>query len=109
MANSESFIEEIIMEYKSFYLGLVGFFAMVFWALDFFAIYKKSQLFFPWETYSPLHSLKVYSRWILFFLEIISWILISYSLTRPTKVISTGLDPLKIHDVFLVVDVSRSM
>lgn len=85
------------------YLGLV---LVVVWSLDFWRVFKKPQLILSGDAGSKGLS---FSRWGLFFVGLTGLILISFSMTGPRKALKHMPGNIEVNDIFLVVDVSRSM
>lgn len=94
------------MEYKSIGLAFFGLFAALVWALDYFKLYHKAQLVLPvgnFESRGP------WVKGFLFVIGLIAWLLISFALTNPRKPLKRLPGDIEVNDVFLIVDVSRSM
>lgn len=95
------------MEYRSLYLGFLGLIALLLWALDYWKIFQKAQLYVP-KSLRPSRGFKLF-RLINFILGVISWLLISYAMSGPRKALKFSPNNIKVNDIYLVLDVSRSM
>lgn len=93
--------------FQNKYLFIVGIVGLIFWLIDFFAIFRKSELILPpkYKVQSGISFGKV----ILFFLGLASWALISFSLMGPKTPMGKSNVKKEINDIYFVVDVSRSM
>lgn len=95
------------MEYKSIYIAGLGILAMSFWIIDYWKLVKKPQLFIPTTI---METSKVnYWRWLNFIIGMIAWLFLSFAMTGPRKALKFIPSDIEVNDVFLVVDVSRSM
>lgn len=83
--------------------GVVGF---LFWTLSFFHIWRKGQLIVPKPTKSFWTK---FARLTLFFIGAVGWYFISVALMREREQIGFANSKIEVNDVFIVVDVSRSM
>ena len=95
------------MEYKSLYLAIFGLVALLFWMLDYFKLFKKAELYLP-TTISEKKSVNLV-RFVNFLVGLSAWLLISYAMTGPRKPLKFIPSNIEVNDIFLVVDVSRSM
>lgn len=94
------------MEYRSITLALLGAVAFVFWAAEFWKVFKRPELVAPVKQRSGgFFGLRA----ILFLIGLCAWALISYSLAGPRKALETAPSSIEVNDIFFVVDVSRSM
>jgi Ca-activated chloride channel family protein len=94
------------MEYKSLWLGLIGLFALLVWSLEFWKVFKKAELLLPAGVKTTRHD---YKRVALYGIGVLSWLLISFSLTGPRKPLKFSPNNIEVNDIYFVVDVSRSM
>jgi len=94
------------VEYKSTTFAIFGLLGLLFWALEFWKVFKKPQLVAPANLNVGGPKLL---RWFLFFLGLGGWLLISYSMTGPRKALKFIPSNIEVNDIFFVVDVSRSM
>ncbi len=83
--------------------GVLGF---VFWCISYFHLLRKGQLIVP-RVKSDILTKGL--RVILFVLGSAGWIFISMALMREREQIGFAKNKVEVNDVFLVVDVSRSM
>lgn len=95
------------MEYQNLSYGLIGLLATLMWALSYFNFLRKSPLFLPKKMMKKSQGLSF--RNINFFIGLVAWLLISYAMTLPRKPLASLPSDIEVNDVFLVVDVSRSM
>lgn len=86
-------------------LGLIGY---VFWLLDFFSIFKTTQLVLP-QIFFTKKKTKKLMKFIIFLASTIAWALISISLCQPRKPIGRAESSKEMNDIYFVMDVSRSM
>ncbi len=94
------------MEYKEIWYSIFGILGLLFWSFKLFRIFQHPQLVFP----KALGNKKFNAnRYITFILGIIGWLFISYALMGPRKPLKNLPGDIEVNDVFLVVDVSRSM
>jgi len=96
------------MEYKTpLYLWL-GLFAGILWALDYWKIFLKAQLYFP-QQLSGYFWFKKVLRHSLFLSGLLAWGLLSYALMQPRKPQKFSPSNIEVNDIVLCIDVSRSM
>jgi Ca-activated chloride channel homolog len=96
------------MEYKNVYLGLIGALAALFWILDFFKIFQRSELYAPQNT-TPSFSWRRLLRFSIFIIGLLAWGFLSYSLMQPRRPETFSTSKIKVNDIVLCLDVSRSM
>ena len=94
------------MEYSSFEMIYLGLFMCLTWSLDYWKIFKTPQLILP--SGSVATTLNV-GRIGTYLIGLCGLVLISYSMTGPRKALKVLPGSIDVNDVFLVVDVSRSM
>lgn len=95
------------MEYKSLYTAIFAIMAMILWSVDYWKLLKRPQLFIPstiLET-KGVNSLRILN----FLIGITAWLFLSFAMTGPRKALKTIPSDIEVNDVFLVVDVSKSM
>ena len=94
------------MEYKSFeyiYLGL--FFAIV-WSLEYWKVFKKPVLVMP----IIFNNNSIFpAKFLIYLVSLMGILLISFAMTGPRKALKYLPGNIEVNDIFLVVDVSRSM
>lgn len=95
------------MEFKSPFFALIGLTATFFWCLNYFKVGQKAQIWVP-ENYS-INAGRKFFRWLLFFLGLLAWLSLSFSLTGPRVPQSLAKNEIEVNDILFVVDVSRSM
>ena len=94
------------MEYKSLYFALFGLAAGLLWCVDYYKLNHRSKLVLPIGDFKTSNSP---IKFIFFVVGIFSWLLISYAMTGPRKPLKHLPSDIEVNDIFLVVDVSRSM
>tara|TARA_B100000029_G_scaffold232910_1_gene230272 strand:- start:3188 stop:4162 length:975 start_codon:yes stop_codon:yes gene_type:complete len=94
------------MEYGNKLLPIVGILGLLFWSFNFFYFYKKPELYLPKNFL--VKKLRI-SRFFVFIIGFIGWLLISYSFSNPKEKGKMIFLPKKVNDIFFVVDISRSM
>ena len=96
------------MEYKHPLFLWLGVIAGLMWALDYWKIFQKAQLYFP-KGESHFAWWKNALRIFLFILGLIGWAYISYSLMQPRTAQKFSPSNIEVNDIVLCIDVSRSM
>ncbi len=82
-----------------------GLLALFFWTLDYWKVFRKPELFYP---PIQLRSQSI-PRILIYLLGACGWVLISYSLSYPKDPLGYAPNTTEVNDIFVVVDVSRSM
>ncbi len=95
------------MEFKYEYLFLLGVILAIVWSLDFWKVVSPSKLLYIKKATSS--QLGTLIRIIVYIIGIIGIGYLSYSLTFPRKPLSFSPNTKEVNDIFLVIDVSRSM
>jgi len=95
------------LEFKNFYFIYLGLVVFILWAIDFFKLIKTLRL--PWKNYHTGNQTAVLSRLMAFFLGATGILFLTYSLMGPRYPQSSNPSSMNVLDIFLVVDVSRSM
>lgn len=80
---------------------------MLIWIADFWKVFKKAQLFLPSTTIDS-SGIKIY-RFLNFLIGLAAWLFLSFAITGPRKALTFIPSDIEVNDVFLVVDVSKSM
>jgi Ca-activated chloride channel family protein len=94
------------MEYRSLYLSIFGIVLLVFWSIDYWKLFKRAELIAPaGYRIKKVNILKTLN----FILGSVGILLISYALAGPRQALKFSPANIKVNDIFLVVDVSRSM
>jgi Ca-activated chloride channel family protein len=83
--------------------GLVG---LLFWLISFFYIFRKPQLFLPKKYKKRGFPLL---RSLLFISGVVGWLYISFALAGPRRPMGMDKNTIDINDIFIVLDLSRSM
>lgn len=94
------------MEYKSVWLVVFGLIYLLIWTIDFWKVFQKPQLVAPLSfTKSKFRLSKV----LVYSVGFVGLLYISYALMGPRKALKFSPANIKVNDILLVVDVSRSM
>lgn len=96
------------MEFKSPLLLWVGVMAGLFWAVDYWKIFQRAQLYFP-QGQTRYHWGKRALRILLFVAGILGWGYLSYSMMQPRVPQKFSPSSIEVNDIVLCIDVSRSM
>lgn len=96
------------MEYKNSALIWLGVVAGIMWALDYWKVFQRAQLYFPLHQHK-VHWWKQGLRVLLFVVGIVGWAYLSYSLMQPRKPQKFSPSSIEVNDIVLCIDVSRSM
>jgi Ca-activated chloride channel family protein len=96
------------MEYKNAYLATIGVIGALFWLLDFFKIFQKTKLYAPQNHGKPA-LWRIFLRYFILAVGLVGWGFLSYSLMQPRKPETFSSAKIKVNDVVLCLDVSRSM
>ena len=96
------------MEFKNPLLMWVGVVAGLMWALDYWKVFQRAQLYFP-PSQSKFALWKQGLRVLLFLAGIAGWAYLSYSLMQPRKPQKFSPSNIEVNDIVLCIDVSRSM
>ncbi len=83
--------------------ALVGFF---FWILNFFYIFRRTNLIIP-EKYKKRGF--QYLRFFVLIIGIVGWLNITYALMGPRRPLGMDKNTIEVSDIFIVLDLSRSM
>lgn len=96
------------MEFKYPHLLWLGVVAGIMWALDYWKVFQRAQLYFP-QGQSPFAWWKKTLRIVLFTAGAVGWAYLSYSLMQPRKPQKYSPSNIEINDIVITIDVSRSM
>lgn len=96
------------MEFKNPLLLWIGVTACLFWALDYWKIFQRAQLYFP-QNQSNYQWWKKGIRIIFFLIGVTGWGFLSYSLMQPRVPQKFSPSSIEVNDIVLCIDVSRSM
>ena len=94
------------MEYNHLGLGFVPLGILIIWILDYWKIIQSPVLVLPSMGKQRLFYIL---RWILFAFGVAGFLLLSFAMTGPRKPLKYLPSNIEVNDIFLVVDVSRSM
>lgn len=94
------------MEYNSIEFLFIGLLGLLLWSFDYWKVFSKPQLIIPSgnfkKSFAPV-------RIGIYLIGLLGWVLISISLTGPRKPLKNLPSDIEVNDIFLLVDVSRSM
>lgn len=93
-------------EFQHVHFAAFGILGLVFWIIGFFYWFKKPQLFIPSKFKKK--SLPIL-RSLIFIIGVTSWLYISYALAGPRKPMGIDKNTIEVNDIFIVLDLSRSM
>lgn len=96
------------MEFKNPLLLWVGVVAGLFWAIDYWKVFQRAQLYFP-QSQGKYHWWKRGLRILFFLVGITGWGFLSYSLMQPRVPQKFSPSSIEVNDIVLCIDVSRSM
>jgi len=96
------------MEYKNVYIAAVGIVGALFWLLDFFKIFQKTHLYAPQNHGKPLVWRRLL-RFLILSIGLAGWAFLSYSLMQPRRPETFSSAKIKVNDIVMCLDVSRSM
>ncbi len=94
------------MEFENVSFLFFGLLGLIFWAISYFHVFKKAQLYVPKKN---LIKISPIPRFSLFLVGFLAWILITVGLMGPRKSLGYLDSEIDVNDIMLVVDVSRSM
>jgi Ca-activated chloride channel family protein len=93
-------------EYQHISYALWGLVGLLFWIVSFFYWFRKPQLHLP-KKYKKKGF--PFLRSALFLMGVISWLYISFALAGPRKPMGMDKNTIDINDIYIVLDLSRSM
>lgn len=96
------------MEFKSPLLLWIGVIAGLIWALDYWKIFQRAQLYFP-QGESRFSVWKKILRVLLFAAGVAGWGYLSYALMQPRVPQKFSPSNIEVNDIVICIDVSRSM
>ena len=93
-------------EFQHIHYAIWGLVGLLFWVIGYFYWFKKPQLFIP-KKYKK--SGMPLLRSLVFLLGVTSWLYISFALAGPRKPMGMDKNTIEVNDIFIVLDLSRSM
>lgn len=93
-------------EFQHATYALWGILGLFFWLISFFYWFRKPQLFIP-KKYKK-KGLPIL-RTLLFAAGVVGWLYISFALAGPRRPMGMDKNTIDVNDVFIVLDLSRSM
>jgi Ca-activated chloride channel family protein len=94
------------MEFNSFFPALLGLIVLIAWSLEFWKKLQDAELSMPIKYIKDSVS---YKRLILFVIGFSGLALITFAMTGPRKPLKFSPNNIEVNDIYVVVDVSRSM
>lgn len=94
------------MEYRYIEFAALGLIGAILWSIDYLKLNQKAQLILPAGKFKGVNKP---IRLIVFIVGILAWFSISVAMTNPRKPLKHLPSDIEVNDIFLVVDVSRSM
>jgi Ca-activated chloride channel homolog len=96
------------VEFKYPLLVWLGVLGGLVWALDYWKVFQRAQLYFPQQD-ETINWMKSSGRGIFFLVGLIGWGYLSYSLMQPRLPQKYSPSNVEVNDIILCIDVSRSM
>lgn len=93
-------------EFQHIHYAVFGLIGLVFWIVSFFYILKRPQLFIP-SKYKK-KGIPIL-RTLVFAAGVTGWLYISFALAGPRKPMGMDKNTIEVNDIFIVLDLSRSM
>lgn len=93
-------------EFQHIHYAAFGGLGLIFWIIGFFYWFKKPQLFIP-SKYKK-KGIPIL-RSLIFIMGVVSWLYISFALAGPRKPMGMDKNTIEVNDIFIVLDLSRSM
>ncbi len=94
------------MEYSSISFAVIGLLGLIMWSLDYWKIIQSPQLVLPIGLSNKKSNFR---RSLIFLIGVVGWLFISFALTGPKRPLKNLPSDIEVNDIFLIVDVSRSM
>ncbi len=94
------------MEYKTLSYAFIGLAGLLIWTISYWRLFKKAQIYLRQGKKSWFLP---FFRFLLFFVGIAAWLLISYSMTGPRRPMGQIKNQIEVNDIFIVLDTSLSM
>lgn len=96
------------MEFKNLKLAIFALIPLVLWMLEFWKVFKRSQLHLP-KNINSSNKLLGTLRFMLFITGILGFGFIGFALTGPRIPLKYSPSNIEVNDIYIVLDVSRSM
>lgn len=96
------------MEFKSLKLAFFALIPFILWALEFWKVFKKPELHLP-KSVKGSHVGLSFLRFFLFLAGIAGFGFIGFALTGPRIPLKYSPSNIEVNDIYIVLDVSRSM
>lgn len=93
-------------EFQHIQYAAFGALGLIFWIIGYFYFFKKPQLVIPKKYKKKGFPLL---RSLIFIAGVVSWLYISFALAGPRKPLGMDKNTIEVNDIFIVLDLSRSM
>ena len=93
-------------EFQNVHYTIFGGLGLLFWLISFFHLFKKPELYIPKKL--KKNTIPIF-RSIAFILGFSGWLYISFALAGPRKPLGMDKNLIEVNDIFVVLDLSRSM
>ena len=94
------------LEYQHPLYAIWGIVGLLFWLISFFYVFKKTQIFIPIKFKKKTIPVV---RSLLFLTGVAGWLYLSFALMGPRTPIGMDKNKIEVNDIFIVLDLSRSM
>ncbi len=94
------------MEFNSFYPAILGLFVTVAWSLEYWKAFQKAELSMPIKYIKKTANTM---RTLSYIMGLMGLLLITFAMTGPRKPLKFSPNNIEVNDIYVVVDVSRSM
>jgi Ca-activated chloride channel family protein len=93
------------MVFKNIYLSAIPIIVGVIWLIGVFRFFKKNEIPVTGKSSSYARFLRI----LIACIGVCAWLFLSYAISGPRKPLNFQKDNIEVNDIFLAVDVSRSM
>lgn len=94
------------LQFQHANFALIGLIGLFFWLISYFYVFKKPQIHIP-KKYKKIGF--PFIRSIVLIIGITGWIFITYALMGPRRPMGMDKNTIEVNDIFIVLDLSRSM
>ena len=93
------------MEFRTAEFIIIGILGFSFWVVGSVNVFKKAELYYPGHK----KTLLPWGKILYFIIGLTAWVFISFSLMGPREPLGTIKGKTEVNDIFMVLDISRSM
>lgn len=93
-------------EFQTPLMGILGLIGLLFWQIDFFHLWRRPDVHIPANLKKTRPFVK---RFIIWVAGTVGWLYLSFALMVPRLPMGVGKNTIEVNDVFVVMDLSRSM